>query len=108
MTFYLSTKTNPSMAFISPRILLILLIKEFFLLLGNKSQAAILRFLQLILEPHWSHSTGRVLIFFTQSRTCCDCWGLDSGKVLKSLVHCASDLSYRHAHTTCICVHVFW
>lgn len=33
MTFNLGTKTNPSMAFASPRILLILLIQELFLLL---------------------------------------------------------------------------
>lgn len=44
VTFNLSTKTNPSVAFASPRILLILLIRELLLLLGNKTQAAILRF----------------------------------------------------------------
>lgn len=39
VTFNLSTKTNPYMAFASPRILLILLIQELFLLLTLRQQS---------------------------------------------------------------------
>lgn len=106
VTFNLSTKTNPSMAFASHRILLILLIQELFLLLTLRQQS--LGFSSYSLCLTGTVPQGQVLVFFTQSRTCCDCWGLVSGKILKSLVHHAYDLSYTHAHTTCNCVHVFW